>query len=211
MNEAVATKRRVLSVVGPHSGCGKTSFVTHLIRNIPGLGCLKISPATDWPDASLGPPTASEGFYLEDRAHLNRPGKDTAFYLSAGAVRVERLRHRADSLAPGLRSALQRFDPATAVVVESSSAVSLLKPAAVVLVVRPPPREIKLATQNILSKVTDLLINASNDGGFAEQEAANLCRQYPALHPQHTWTANLISEPPPIEMLDRLSILLTAK
>ena len=35
-------RRTVLSVVGPHSGCGKTLFITALLRHIGGLGCLKM-------------------------------------------------------------------------------------------------------------------------------------------------------------------------
>ena len=199
----------ILSVVGPHSGCGKTSFLIHLLRHVAGLGCLKISPGDDWPEETVdGPDVVADDFYLEPSARLLRPGKDTALYLEAGAVQVERLRHRASGLATGLGLALERYPAGMPVVVESSSAVALLEPVAVVLVVRPAIREMKPATEAILSRVTDLLINAPDGEGQAAAEAERLPQEFPALHPQYTWTADLISEPPPEAMLARLRGLL---
>ena len=219
----MATTRTILSVIGPHSGCGKSTFVTHLLRHVGGLGCLKVSPARDRSEA----PASSEGtigddFYLEDAARLNRPGKDTALYLAAGAVRVERLRYRSDVLltsAPdngcqgpeakgALAAALRRFPAAVPVIVESSSAVRLLSPVGVVLVVRPPLREMKPTTEAILSRVTDLLINASDRKGPAAAAAERLRDEFPALRPPYTWSADLIAEPPPAQMLTRLRTLL---
>ncbi len=229
----------ILSVIGPHSGCGKTTFVVHLLRHIDGLGTLKISPAYEWPAPfSLAEDGTEQDFFLEDSAHLNRPGKDTALYLEAGAVQVERLRHRRDGLAAGLRAALKRYPPNVPVVVESSSTVKLLTPVAVVLVVRPPIREMKLATREVLPLVTDLLINLSDHEGLdrislpfsptpadprglkpaarytessnalAKTETGRLESEFPSLRPQHTWSADLIHEPPPEEMLNRLRTLL---
>ena len=223
-----AAMRTILSVIGPHSGCGKSTFVTHVLRHVGGLGCLKVSPARDWPEVPAGSERITgDDFYLEDAARLNRPGKDTALYLATGAVRVERLRYRGDApstsapdngwqgpevkgtLAMGLDAALRRFPEAAPVIVESSSAVRLLSPAAVVLIVRPPLREMKPATEAILSRVTDLLINASDRVGPAAEAAERLRDELPALRPPYTWSADLIAEPPPAQMLTRLRTLLT--
>ena len=204
--------RTILSVVGPHSGCGKTSFVIPLLRQFPGLGCLKISPAHDWPDEfAKDAEAAGEDFYLEDLTRLRRPGKDTALYLEAGAAEVKRLRHRGDGLAAGLDAALRCYPANMPVVVESSSAVRLLRPVAVILIVRPPLREMKPSTAAILSRVTDLLINALDEGGTATAAAERLRHEFPALRPQFTWSADLIREPPPEQMLARLCALLTAE
>ena len=124
MSSPPGTGRTILSVIGPHSGCGKTLFVSWLLRHVEGLGCLKISPTHDGPEGVPAGDKSSgirrQDFQLEDSALLNRPGKDTALYLRIGAVRVERLRPRGDGLARGLRAALQRFDRSTPIVVESS-------------------------------------------------------------------------------------------
>ena len=201
--------RTILSVVGPHSGAGKTSFVTRLLRHVPGLGCLKISPAHEWPDAvAVDMEAAGEGFYLEDLVHHAHPDKDSALYVEAGAVAVKRLRHRGEGLAAGLDAALRCYAAALPVVVESSSAVKFLNPVAVVLVFRPPLREMKPSTAAILSRVTDLLVNASDDGGFATAAAERLRHECPELRPQYTWSADLISEALPAPMLTRLRALL---
>ena len=213
MSSPLGTGRTILSVIGPHSGCGKTLFVSWLLRHVEGLGCLKISPTHDGPEGVPAGDKSSgirrQDFQLEDSALLNRPGKDTALYLRIGAVRVERLRPRGDGLARGLRAALQRFDRSTPIVVESSRAVALLRPAAVVMVVRPPVREMKPATRDALSLVTDLLISASDREESATGEAERLRQEFPALRPQFTWSADLICEPPPEQMLARLRSLLT--
>lgn len=202
--------RGILSVVGPHSGCGKTLFVLSLLRHVGGLGCLKISPKRDWPAVLENVPgTVETDFVLEDSARLERPGKDTARYLEAGALEVQRLRHRAAGLAAGLEEAWQRFPAMMPVLVESSSAVPLLEPVAVVLVVRPPLREMKPATEAILERVTDLLVNASDREGSATGAAESLAREFPVLRPQFTWAADLISEPPPEGLMERMRVLLT--
>ena len=204
----MGASRTILSVIGPCSGCGKTLFVTHLLRHIERLSCLKISPAYDWPQGSGGGQMVGEDFYLEDLAHLNRPGKDTAVYLGAGAAGVQRLRHRRNGLAVGLPTALECFPPDIPIVVESSSAVRLAEPVAVVLVVRPPHQEMKASTRDVLHLVTDLLINAPDVEGSAAAHAKRLGAQYPVLQPQYTFSADLFSEPPPDKMLTRLRALL---
>ena len=210
MNSPLGIGRTILSVIGPHSGCGKTLFVSWLLRHIRGLGCLKLSPSREWPSGpASGKETIEEDFYLEDSALLARPGKDTALYLAVGAAQVERLRHRASGLAAGLQAALERFRPSMPLVVESSTAAKLLSPVAVVLVVRPPIREMKPATGGVLSLVTDLLVNASDREGAASAEAERLRREVPSLRPRFTFAADLISEPPPERMQARLRNLLT--
>ena len=131
-----------------------------------------------------------------------------ALYLGTGAAVVNRLRHRADGLAAGLDEALHRYPPNIPIVVESSSAVRLLQPVAVVLVVRPPIHVMKPATQAVLPQVTDVLINATDRQGLATSEADRLRHDFPSLVPQFTWSTDLICQPPPDEMLIRLRGLL---
>ena len=212
MLEPALQSRTLLAVVAPHSGSGKTTLVVHLVRHLAGLGCLKISPAHDWPEqlhADHG--QGEEDFHLADSSQLNQTDKDTALYLAAGAEQVEWLRHREDGLQPGLSAALQRFPATMPVVIESSSAVRLLQPAAVVLVVRPPIREMKPATLGILHLVTDLFVNASTRAGSADSEEQRLLAKFPSLRPAHTWSSDLSRLPPPENMLIRLRALLPAR
>jgi molybdopterin-guanine dinucleotide biosynthesis protein len=210
MNGPQKVERRILSVIGPHSGSGKTTFVAQLVRHISGVGCLKISPAKNAHASFARDQNGKEqDFFLENPTTHSHPDKDTALYLQAGAAHVERLRHRADGLAAGLEEALGRFPTDMPIVVESSSAVRLLQPSAVVLVVRPPMREVKSATRAVLSLVTDLMVNAPKQFDPAEVDVQRLRKQFPAFQPQHTWSADLISQPLPQEMLANLRALMT--
>ena len=209
MSDRIGANHRILSVIAPHSKSGKTLFVTHLLQNISGLGCLKISPAHghhhDFDNVRV---SGGNDFYFEDPGKLGRPGKDTAIYLDTGARQVERLRHRGDGLAPGLEAAFDRFQADIPVVVESSSAVQFLTPLAVVLVVRPPIREMKPATERILPDVTDLLINTSQHYDDTKLETKHLHEQLGLCRPKHTWVCNLAGEELPVELLKRIRLLL---
>ncbi|RJO63550.1 MAG: hypothetical protein C4523_19920 [Myxococcales bacterium] len=196
-------------MIGPHTRCGKSLFVVHLLRYISGLACLKITTFDERPgDEADSAELVRPNYYLEEPALLRRPGKDTANYLAAGAVHVERLVCRPPGLAGGLDAALSRFPPRVPVVVESSRATPLLAPLAVVLVVRPPLREMKASTAQIISCVTDLLMNVSDDTTQPTGEADRLMERYGELRPQHVWSADLSRERPPAEMIQRLRELL---
>lgn len=223
MNSSPAPSRNIISVIGPHSGSGKTLLVAHLVRHIGGLACLKVSPAYEQPtgrptargtapsDGAPPPTQGTEAFYLESPERLRMPDKDTALYLDAGAAHVERLRHRAGGLAPGLTAALCRFGPNMPVVVESSAAVALLQPKAVILVVRPPIREMKPGTEAVLQRVTDLFVNGARlPAGTADPETTELRRRFPSLQPEFTWHADLGLQGPPAGLIDRLRSLLAA-
>ena len=207
-----APARKLLSVIGPHSGCGKSTFVLHLVQCIPGLGCLKVSPKHDEhaPLSTNGPdePAGDVDFYLESDERLRRHDRDTGRYLAAGAAQVERLRHRGAGLAAGLEAAWRRYPPVMPVIVESSSALRFISPRAVILVVRPPLLEMKPATADLLDRVTDLLINLSDNEVDADAEAANLRRAFPTLDPRYTWATNLHTSPPPPRLLARVRSLL---
>lgn len=205
----VGSARNIVSVVGPHSGSGKTLLIAHLARHISGIGCLKISCPYDRPGQPVGGPVPSdEDFSLDDPSHLGQAGKDTAVYLAAGAEQVERLACRRDRLRGGLDAALARFPVTMPIVIESSSAARLLDPVAVVLVARPPIREMKPSTEAVLSRVTDLLINAPADAATAVADSQCLSTAFPSLRPAVTWAADLAHEPPPRAMLERLAGLL---
>ncbi|MGD2108704.1 MAG: hypothetical protein PVI86_04865 [Phycisphaerae bacterium] len=205
-NLPIGPHHRILSVIAPHSGSGKTLFVMHLLRSLKRLNCLKISPAhgshADFPQYHV---QGTQDYFFEAPNRLRRPGKDTALYLDAGARHVERLRHRGPGLAPGLADAFTRFSPDTPVVVESSSAVELMSPVAVVLVARPPVREMKPATERILHRVTDLLINTPCHTNGTNSEAYRLRETFPSLESAQVWSADLGSEPPPAELLERIA------
>ncbi len=202
--------RTIVSVVGPHSGSGKTAFVIYLLKQLGGFGCLKISPAYEHPvgEGAADADTATD-YHFENPEELVRPGKDTALYLAAGALHVERLRHRGRDITDGLQAALDRFPKEVAIVVESSSAALLMQPAVVMLVTRPPIREMKPATAAVLHQVTDLVIHTSDPDGCGVQEAARLRQTFPLLCPLFTWPVDTTSQQSDQGMLGRMGAALT--
>ncbi|HNQ23568.1 MAG TPA: hypothetical protein PKK06_10785 [Phycisphaerae bacterium] len=207
MSDVPVGDRPVLAVIGPHSGCGKSTFVLQLLRHLPGVGCLKISPVHDarapWPAGGAA------DFAFEAVDSLTCGDRDTGRYLSAGAAHVERLRHRGAGLRAGLAAACGRFPPGMPVIVESSSALVFLRPRCVLLVVRPPLREMKPATLAVLPRVTDLLWNMSSTGSDARHATEELRREFSALNPTGIWRADLLSEPLPAGLLERVRSALT--
>ncbi|MBU0719009.1 MAG: hypothetical protein KJ749_12225 [Planctomycetes bacterium] len=184
--------------------------MVHLIRQGHPLGCLKVRPTHRPLAKDERTPTTDGAYWMEDATYLQQPGADCGRYFQAGAAQVEVLRHHGNGLAAGLPVALERFPAGLPIVVESSGAVPHLRPVAVILIVRPPPREMKPSTLAILPQVTDLLINTSDDAPSSDRAAAALGVDFPALRPQFTWSANLALEPPPQPLLDRLITLLHA-
>jgi hypothetical protein len=184
-------------------------FVTPLVRALGRVGCLKVSPTSSWADGAA-PACRLEGadFYLENAEGLRRAGKDTAIYLSAGAVQVERLRHRRAGLAAGLEAALDEFPPELPVIVESSSAIAHLRPVAIVLVVRPPLQEMKPSTAAVLPRVTDLLVNGFERSAVVAAATERLHRDFESLRPSFTWHVDLPSEPLPSALVCRMRELL---
>ena len=102
--DAIADKRPIVCVVAPHSGCGKTQFICHLLRHVSGLGCLKISPRPHTA-TETATTTSGHGFWFDQPRELLTAGKDTNRYLGAGAARVERLLHQEGHLPAGLSAA----------------------------------------------------------------------------------------------------------
>ncbi len=206
VNSSAVGGRRILSVVGPHSNCGKTLFVVQVVRIFRGLGCLKISPAS--PRADSG--DASPAFWLEEPARIDRRDSDTGRYRAAGAAAVERLRHHGGCLPEAMALALSRFPLAMPLIVESSSAVPLIDPVAVLLVLRWPVTEMKPATQSILTRVTDVLINAGQEDTATATGLGQVAQQFPELRPRYCWRVDLRCEDLPEALIRRLGDVLAA-
>jgi len=67
---------KLVAVVGSGSGCGKTTVICRILRGIPGLGAVKLSPREGESRVEWGP---------------GEPGKDTDLFARSGAARVARI------------------------------------------------------------------------------------------------------------------------
>jgi molybdopterin-guanine dinucleotide biosynthesis protein len=101
---------KIIAVAGSASGSGKTRVACDILRAIPGLGAVKISPREVEPRLEWGP---------------GAPGKDTARYAASGAAVIARVvapRGRVPAVWEGMREALDRLP---GVIVEGAGAVAL--------------------------------------------------------------------------------------
>jgi hypothetical protein len=111
---------KIVAVAGSGSGCGKTSVICGLLRAIPGLGAVKISPREGSLTVEWGP---------------GGSGKDTALYNAAGAAQVARIvgsRGRVPEAWETVRTSLVEC---RGIIVEGSAALDLPDPKRIVFVV----------------------------------------------------------------------------
>jgi len=99
---------KIIAVVGTGSGCGKTTVVCRILRAIPGLGAVKISPR----DGALRVEWGG-----------GEPGKDTDLYVSSGAVPVARIIGPREQATPAWEKIKGRFSGCRGVVIEGASAL----------------------------------------------------------------------------------------
>lgn len=101
---------KVIAVVGSASGSGKTRLVCTILREIHGLGAVKISPRDVPPRVDWGP---------------GEPGKDTARFAAAGAAAVARIVAPRTGLEAVWEQARSRLEGLPGVVVEGAGALQL--------------------------------------------------------------------------------------
>ena len=111
---------KIIAVVGTGSGCGKTTVACRLLRAIPGLGAVKISPREGESRVEWG---------------AGEPGKDTDLYVGSGAVRVARIIGPRDAVVSKWELIKDQFKGCTGVVIEGASALGLPEERYVVFVV----------------------------------------------------------------------------
>lgn len=101
---------KIIAVVGTGSGCGKTTVACRILREIPGLGAVKISPREGAGRIEWG---------------AGEPGKDTDLYARSGAVTVARIIGPRDEAGKAWELIKGRFDGCQGVVIEGTSGLDL--------------------------------------------------------------------------------------
>jgi ABC-type dipeptide/oligopeptide/nickel transport system ATPase component len=106
----VGGKVKIIAVVGTGSGCGKTTIACRILREIPGLGAVKISPREGASRIEWG---------------AGEPGKDTDLFVRSGAVRVARIIGPREEVGSSWGLMKGEFDGYPGVVFEGASALDL--------------------------------------------------------------------------------------
>ncbi|MBI5741113.1 MAG: hypothetical protein HZA16_10375 [Nitrospirae bacterium] len=108
---------KIISVAGAHSGVGKTSLCSILLKDLKGYGAIKFTK------------TALYTSVVDDERVLCEPGKDTQVYLESGAERVVWVQSPGgDELEEALDIALTRMAGLKGVVIEGNSPLRFLRP-----------------------------------------------------------------------------------
>jgi hypothetical protein len=135
---------KIIAVVGSGSGCGKTTVVCRILRAIPGLAAVKISPRQ-------GPSRVEWG--------RGESGKDTDLYAANGAACVARIVGPRDDVVKTWNHMKKAFELCQGVVVEGSRSVDLPGERFVIFVDGSVSDERRKYRANMFLGISDIIYN----------------------------------------------------
>lgn len=138
---------KIIAVVGTGSGCGKTTVACRILREIPGLGAVKISPRE-------GPSRVEWG--------AGESGKDTALYVESGAVRVARIIGPRAAVGETWARIEDHFADCRGVLFEGASALGIPAERYVVCVIGEKGEEQREVRNRAMLPNADLIIDRSS-------------------------------------------------
>jgi len=141
---------KIIAVVGTGSGCGKTTVVCRILRAIPGLGAVKISPREGASRVEWG---------------AGEAGKDTDLFSGNGAVRVARIVGPREMVGPTLGCIKGKFEGCQGVIIEGASALDLPGERYVVFVISNPEDRARDEINREIAIVSDIIIERSSHCG----------------------------------------------
>jgi molybdopterin-guanine dinucleotide biosynthesis protein len=142
-------KHSILSVTGAHSGIGKSTLCSILLKEFNGFGAIKFTKT---------------GLYtsvVDSAAILDKEGKDTSIMMNAGAENVVWVRSPVEDLNDALGIALRKLNGTRGVVIEGNSPVDFLNPHLVIFIIG-EDGEIKPTAMKVSSKADIVVINSIN-------------------------------------------------
>jgi molybdopterin-guanine dinucleotide biosynthesis protein len=137
----------IISVTGAHSGVGKTSLCSLLLRELDGYGAIKFTKTPLY--ASL----------VDDYSILSQKGKDTALFLESGAQRVLWIQSPYHELSNLLNLALSRMADVRGIIVEGNSPVDFMYPHLIIFIVS-LKGEIKPSAVKVSKKADIVIVNS---------------------------------------------------
>ncbi len=134
----------IIGIGGAHSGVGKTTFASLILRNLRKWGAIKYTK-TD--------------FYCsltDDLEILSEEGKDTKKLLDAGAEKVIWIQSPPSELPEIVQIALSMLAYLNGIVIEGNSVIEVIKPDFVIFI-SGDNREFKKSAENVL-KMADVIV-----------------------------------------------------
>jgi len=138
---------KIIAIAGTGSGCGKTTVACRILRAIPGLGAVKISPREEPARVEWG---------------SGAPGKDTDLYAHSGAVRVARIIGRRDTVGETWDLIKGQFEDCPGVVVEGACALAIPEELFVVFVVGVTQKPSRDERNSAIEEISDVIIDRSS-------------------------------------------------
>jgi molybdopterin-guanine dinucleotide biosynthesis protein len=137
----------IISVTGAHSGVGKTTVCTILLKEIRGFGAIKFTKTPLYTSMT------------DDPAILREKGKDTSRFIASGAQKVIWIQSSYNDLARVLDLAMDRMKGLGGVVVEGNSPVDFLNPHLILFIID-EDGEIKPSAGNVSTKADIVIVNS---------------------------------------------------
>jgi hypothetical protein len=153
---------KIIAVVGTGSGCGKTTVVCRILRAIPGLGAVKISPRE-------GPNRVEWG--------RGGRGKDTDLYADSGASCVARIVAPREEVVATWSRIKKSFEKCPGVVVEGSRSVDFPGEHLVIFVVGSDSSDAREDRKERFSRISDINVLA-----FPHMSDINCCKDQLPSH-----------------------------
>jgi molybdopterin-guanine dinucleotide biosynthesis protein len=141
---------KIIAVVGTGSGCGKTTVACRILREIPGLGAVKISPREGASRVEWG---------------AGEPGKDTDLFAASGAVPVARIIGPRETVGQSLELIKGHFDGCQGVVMEGTSALDIPGERFVVYVIGDAHDDQREGRNRAIVAISDIIIDQSSHSG----------------------------------------------
>ena len=138
---------KIVAVVGTGSGCGKTTVACRILREIPGLGAVKISPREGASRVEWG---------------KGEPGKDTDLYAGSGAAPIARIIGPREAVGSSWEQIKGHFDGCRGVVIEGASVLEIPGERFVVFVVGDTRVDQREERNRAIAVNSDVIIDKSS-------------------------------------------------
>jgi molybdopterin-guanine dinucleotide biosynthesis protein len=138
---------KIVAVVGTGSGCGKTTVACRILRAIPGMGAVKISPREGESRVEWG---------------AGEPGKDTDLYHGSGAVRVARIIGPRDAVGASWERVKGRFEDCRGVVIEGTRSLEFPDERFVVFVMGDTSNGTREQENRAMMTIADVIVDRSS-------------------------------------------------
>jgi len=137
---------RIISVTGAHSGVGKTTLCSILLKHLGGFGAIKFTKSSVYTSIS------------DSTSVIRQEGKDTAIMSESGAEKVVWIKSPGDDLEHALDIAIGKMTGCKGVIVEGNSPSDYLNPDLVIFIIG-SEGEIKPSAEKMLQRADIIVLN----------------------------------------------------